>query len=294
MAVLDIGVKTIDRYSRFIKGAGTVFMSGPPGAFEYEEFGLGTEMLLKAMAGSFGTTIVSGGHLSAALHRFGIHDSIDHVSTAGGALVQYLAGKRLPLMDALERASAKWGEMIRVGINGYGTIGRRVADAVGLQEDMELVGVTKVKPDYRATIAVEKGIPVYVAEQEDAAAFEKAKVPYAGNLGDLLNQVDVILDATPELGAEYKPLYEKDGRKAVFQGGEEHELTGFSFVAQCNYDSAAREELYARGQLQHHRPLQGASRPRRRIRGRKGEGGPSQEGGRPRRDRQGPHRRHRP
>lgn len=107
--VLDVGTKTVDRYSRLIKGAGTVFMSGPPGAFEYEEFGKGTEMLLKAMASSFGTTIVSGGHLSAALHRFGIHDSIDHVSTAGGALVQYLAGKRLPLMDALERSSAKWG-----------------------------------------------------------------------------------------------------------------------------------------------------------------------------------------
>jgi len=107
--VLDIGRKTIDRYSRYIKGAGTVFMSGPPGAFEYEEFGLGTESLLKAMASSFGTTIVSGGHLSAALYRFGIHESIDHVSTAGGALVQYLAGKKLPLMDALERSAAKWG-----------------------------------------------------------------------------------------------------------------------------------------------------------------------------------------
>ena len=83
MLVLDIGKKTIDRYSRFIKGAGTVFMSGPPGAFEYEEFALGTEMLLKALSDSFATTIVSGGHLSAALHRFGIHDSIDHVSTSG-------------------------------------------------------------------------------------------------------------------------------------------------------------------------------------------------------------------
>jgi len=109
-AVLDIGKKTIDRYSRFIKGAGTVFMSGPPGAFEYEEFGVGTEMLLKALSSSFGTTIVSGGHLSAALYNFGLHESIDHVSTAGGALVQYLAGKRLPLMDALERSASKWSK----------------------------------------------------------------------------------------------------------------------------------------------------------------------------------------
>lgn len=107
-SVLDVGEKTIDHYSKFIRGAGTVFMSGPPGAFEYDEFAKGTEMLLRSMAASFGTTIVSGGHLTASLRKFGIQDSIDHVSTAGGALVQYLAGKRLPLMDALERSARKW------------------------------------------------------------------------------------------------------------------------------------------------------------------------------------------
>ncbi len=107
--VLDIGERTAERYSRQIKGAGTVFMSGPPGAFEYDEFSEGTEGLLRAMASSLGTTIVSGGHLTAALHKFKIHESIDHVSTAGGALVQYLAGKRLPLIDALERAARRWG-----------------------------------------------------------------------------------------------------------------------------------------------------------------------------------------
>jgi phosphoglycerate kinase len=106
--VLDIGRRTVDHYSRMIKGAGTVFMSGPPGAFEYDGFSEGTEGLLRAMGSSLGTTIVSGGHLSAALHKFKIHESIDHVSTAGGALVQYLAGKRLPLIDALERAAVRW------------------------------------------------------------------------------------------------------------------------------------------------------------------------------------------
>jgi len=128
--------------------------------------------------------------------------------------------------------------MIRVGINGYGTIGRRVADAVLLQDDMELVGVTKTRPDYRATLAREKGISVFAANQEHGAAFDKAKVPYSGTLADLLKQIDVIVDATPELGAEYKPVFEEAGVKAVFQGGEEHELTGSSFVAQCNYDAA--------------------------------------------------------
>ncbi|MDG6956908.1 MAG: phosphoglycerate kinase [Nitrososphaerota archaeon] len=107
--VLDIGSRSVDHYSRYIKGAGTVFMSGPPGAFEWEEFSLGTEGLLRAMASSLGTTIISGGHLSTALRKYGIHDQIDHISTAGGALVQYLAGKRLPLIDALERAAEKWG-----------------------------------------------------------------------------------------------------------------------------------------------------------------------------------------
>jgi phosphoglycerate kinase len=105
--VFDIGTKTIDHYSRIIRSSGTVFMSGPPGFFENPNFGLGTESLLRAMASSFGTTIVSGGHLSAALERFGIKDWIDHVSTAGGALVMYLAGKRLPLIDALENYERK-------------------------------------------------------------------------------------------------------------------------------------------------------------------------------------------
>jgi len=106
--VWDIGPKTVESYSRYIKGAGTVFMSGPPGAFEWDAFSLGTEGLLRAMASSLATTIISGGHLSTALRKYGIHDQIDHISTAGGALVQYLAGKRLPLIDALERSEAKW------------------------------------------------------------------------------------------------------------------------------------------------------------------------------------------
>ena len=105
--VFDIGTKTIDHYSRIIRSSGTIFMSGPPGFFENPNFGMGTEALLRAMASSFGTTIVSGGHLSAALERFGIKEWIDHVSTAGGALVMFLAGKRLPLMEALESYEMK-------------------------------------------------------------------------------------------------------------------------------------------------------------------------------------------
>ncbi|MCP8312373.1 MAG: phosphoglycerate kinase [Candidatus Methylarchaceae archaeon HK02M1] len=105
--ILDIGSKTIDSYSRVIRSGGTIFMSGPAGVFEKSGFEVGTEGLLRAMASSLGTTIVSGGHLTTALQKFGIKEWIDYASTAGGALVLYLAGKRLPLIDALERAAER-------------------------------------------------------------------------------------------------------------------------------------------------------------------------------------------
>src|SRR3989442_14369848 len=94
--VLDVGKRTVDHYARLIKGAGTVFMSGPPGAFEYDEFSEGTEGLLRAMGSSLGTTIVSGGHLSAGLHKLKIHESINHVSTAGGRPPPRPGGEGLP------------------------------------------------------------------------------------------------------------------------------------------------------------------------------------------------------
>ena len=108
--ILDVGQKTIDLYSKIIRSSGTVFMSGPPGFFEDKNFQKGTEALLRAMASSFGTTIVSGGHLVAALEKFGIREWIDHTSTAGGALIMYLVGKKLPLFEALERSSKRFSK----------------------------------------------------------------------------------------------------------------------------------------------------------------------------------------
>lgn len=108
--VLDIGRKTVDAYSKIIKSAGTVFMSGPAGAFERPEYAFGTETLLKTVASSLSTTIVSGGHLTAALRRFGLAEQIDHVSTAGGALVLYLSGKKLPMIEVLEMAAKRYGQ----------------------------------------------------------------------------------------------------------------------------------------------------------------------------------------
>jgi phosphoglycerate kinase len=106
--VFDLGPKTVEYYSKLISGAGTVFISGPAGFFEKESFSYGTKALLKAVANSMATTIVSGGHLTTALKQEGLADKINHISTAGGALVLYLTGEKLPMIKALEDAAIKY------------------------------------------------------------------------------------------------------------------------------------------------------------------------------------------
>ncbi|MEO2201069.1 MAG: phosphoglycerate kinase [Nitrosopumilus sp.] len=106
--IFDLGPKTVDYYSKLISGAGTVFISGPAGFFEKENFSYGTKELLNSVANSMATTIVSGGHLTTALKEQGLADKINHISTAGGALVLYLTGEKLPMMKALENAAIKY------------------------------------------------------------------------------------------------------------------------------------------------------------------------------------------
>ena len=105
--VYDLGPKTIEHYNKIISGAGTVFISGPPGFFEKEQFSYGTKALLEGVANSMATTIVSGGHLTSALKRYGLIEKINHISTAGGALVLYLTGERLPMIQSLEDAAKR-------------------------------------------------------------------------------------------------------------------------------------------------------------------------------------------
>ena len=105
--IFDLGPKTIEYYSKLISGAGTVFISGPAGFFEKENFSYGTKALLNSVANSMATTIVSGGHLTTALKQQGLADKINHISTAGGALVLYLTGEKLPMIKALEDAATK-------------------------------------------------------------------------------------------------------------------------------------------------------------------------------------------
>lgn len=122
----------------------------------------------------------------------------------------------------------------KIVMNGYGTIGKRVADAIALQDDMKVVGVTKTKPNFEATMALRKGYPLYAASSDALPKFEKAGLKVAGTLDDMLKAGDLVVDATPEESG-YKPVYEKVGIKAIWQGGEEHSLTNLSFNAVANY-----------------------------------------------------------
>lgn len=133
---------------------------------------------------------------------------------------------------------------IRVGVNGYGVIGKRVADAVTLQSDMTLVGVADVGSDWRIRVAAERGYPIYASVAERRGEMEAAGIAVSGTLSDLLGEVDVVVDCTPKgIGAASKALYEAAGVKAIFQGGESHDLAGYSFVAQVNYHGAVDRQF---------------------------------------------------
>lgn len=108
-SIHDLGPKTIEHYNKIISGAGTVFISGPAGFFEKENFSYGTKALLEGVANSMATTIVSGGHLTSALKKYGLAEKINHISTAGGALVLYLTGQKLPMIHSLEEAARSRG-----------------------------------------------------------------------------------------------------------------------------------------------------------------------------------------
>ena len=125
----------------------------------------------------------------------------------------------------------------KIAINGYGTIGKRVADAVARQDEMAVVGVAKMNPNFEARMAVERGYALYSTTKDALPKFEKAGVKAQGTLDDLVREADLVVDCTPEESG-YKPTYEKAGVKAIWQGGEDHSLTNFSFNAAVNYREA--------------------------------------------------------
>ena len=98
---LDVGPRTGAAYAGEIAAAGTVFWNGPMGAFEMEPYAAGTRAVAEAVAAAPGLTVVGGGDSAAALARFGLAGSVDHVSTGGGATLKMVEGATLPGVAAL-------------------------------------------------------------------------------------------------------------------------------------------------------------------------------------------------
>jgi glyceraldehyde-3-phosphate dehydrogenase (NAD(P)) len=130
--------------------------------------------------------------------------------------------------------------VVKVAINGYGTIGKRVADAVTKQDDMEIVGVTKTRPTIEAWLAIDKGFPLYTVGLEHEQRMMDAGIPITrGALPELLKKADIVIDCAPgKMGASNKETYTKFGIKAVWQGGEKDALVETSFNALSNYNDA--------------------------------------------------------
>jgi phosphoglycerate kinase len=100
--ILDIGPKTAKAYADEIAKAGTIVWNGPVGVFEKDQFAKGTQTIARAIADSSAYSIAGGGDTVAAINKFGIADKIDYISTAGGAFLEFLEGKKLPAVEALE------------------------------------------------------------------------------------------------------------------------------------------------------------------------------------------------
>jgi len=100
--ILDIGPDTAARYAALIGKSGTVVWNGPVGVFEFEAFSHGTETLAKAIAASPAFSIAGGGDTLAAVDKYGIADEVGYISTGGGAFLEFLEGKTLPAVAALE------------------------------------------------------------------------------------------------------------------------------------------------------------------------------------------------
>lgn len=100
--IFDIGAKSANELVEIIKNAGTVVWNGPVGVFEFDQFGEGTKTIAHAIANTKAFTLAGGGDTIAAIQKYGIESKVDYISTAGGAFLEFLEGKKLPAVEILE------------------------------------------------------------------------------------------------------------------------------------------------------------------------------------------------
>lgn len=105
--IFDIGKKTVNEYGKIIRKSKTIVVSGPMGVYENKESSYGTKTVFQEIAASKAFSLAGGGHTIAALQEFGLSSKISYISTAGGALIEFLMGKKLPGVAALEKVAAK-------------------------------------------------------------------------------------------------------------------------------------------------------------------------------------------
>jgi phosphoglycerate kinase len=107
LSIFDIGAKTVENFAKIIAKAKSIVVSGPMGVYENKEFNYGTKKVLEAIANSKAFSLAGGGNTIAAIGEYGLNKKIGYISTAGGALIEFLMGKKLPGVVALETAVAK-------------------------------------------------------------------------------------------------------------------------------------------------------------------------------------------
>jgi len=106
--IIDIGSKTIGEYGKILREAGTIFVNGPAGIYEQEIGAYGTKELWEIIGEAEGYSVIGGGDTVASAARLGDLSKIDHVCTGGGALIRFLSGKKLPLVEAMKKARKRW------------------------------------------------------------------------------------------------------------------------------------------------------------------------------------------
>ena len=209
---LDIGEKTCELFTQALKGAKTVVWNGPMGVFEMDAFCIGTEKVAKAIAVTDATSIVGGGDSVAAIEKLGLADQITHISTGGGASLEYMEGKTLPGIFALD-------DLRRVMIAGNWKMHKTVSEAVELARD--LVEMT-------AGVECEVVIfPPFTALENVAEAIDGKHIGYGGqdvhweDKGAFTGAISGVMLA--DIGCQYALIGHSE-RRHIF--GETDEQTG--------------------------------------------------------------------